>query len=479
MAPTSRKTLEPSAREQRSRQREQMQNELRSRSLRMRSVITEFQPDAVEIEQRSVPGGARWTLYVVVLFLATVVWWSYWAKVDQIVRAPGKVVSIAPVRIIQGAAAAPIESMIARFGQIVRPGDTLATLDPTFSDADVRQLEVKIDGVQSAIARLESERSGRPFDLTGHETAPGWLVQFSFFEERNKQFHSKIEEFESEVAKIESQKTSNLVELAANEELRDIYIVVRDRTIVLWQQGSETELKKLSSEQQVKAEESKILVSKSKYVELEAQLNVIAKQRAAFEAGWRAELAGKLTESYDELASLREDLNKANKTREYTRIPVPEDAEFSEYYVLEAAERTLGSVVKEGEALFKLAPLGAKLEVEMEIPGRDRGRVKIGDKVTIKLAAFPYQKHGYLEGKITTISEGTEEKQTEGGQPQPPYYRATVAIDNPNALKNVSKDFRLIPDSVAECEIKVGRRRVIEFFLYPIWRAFDSSIRDP
>jgi len=479
MASTGRKTLETSAREQRNRQREQMQNELRSRSSRMKSVITEFQPDAVEIEQRVVSGGARWTLYVVALFLVAVVWWSCWAEVDQIVRAPGKIVSIAPVRIIQGAAAAPIESMIARFGQIVRPGDTLATLDSTFSDADIRQFLVKIDAVNSAVARLEAEREEREFNITGHERDRGWLVQLSFYEERKKQFNSKMEEFASEVLKVESQKASNLLEMSATESLLETLRGLRDTKIELYEKGSESKINMLNSVEQVKQEETKVEVAKSKFRELDAQLVVIEKQTAAFVAGWRAEIAGKLTEAYDELGTLQEDLNKANKALEYTTISVPADGEYPEYYVLEAAERTLGSVVKEGEALFKLAPLGSTLEVEMEVPSRDIGRVQIGDEVKIKLTAFPYQKHGYLTGTITTISEGTEEKQSEGGQPQMPYYRARVSIVDPNALTNVSKNFRLIPDSVAECEIKVGRRSVISFFLYPLWRAFDTSIRDP
>ncbi len=46
-------------------------------------------------------------------------------------------------------------------------------------------------------------------------------------------------------------------------------------------------------------------------------------------------------------------------------------------------------------------------------------------------------------------------------------------------LKEVPKDFRLMPGMAAQGEIKVGTRRVIDYFLYPLIRTLDGSIREP
>ena len=93
MASTSRSTLKQDVRKRRSDKRLAARDELRARSPESDRTLVEFQPDAVEIEQRSVPGGARWTLYTVIGLLISTVVWSCWAQVDKIVTAPGKLIT--------------------------------------------------------------------------------------------------------------------------------------------------------------------------------------------------------------------------------------------------------------------------------------------------------------------------------------------------------------------------------------------------
>ena len=53
-----------------------------------------------------------------------------------------------------------------------------------------------------------------------------------------------------------------------------------------------------------------------------------------------------------------------------------------------------------------------------------------------------------------------------------------VAITK-NELHAVPKDVALLPGMSASAEIKVGSRRLITFFFYPIIRTLDSGLRDP
>ena len=77
--------------------RHRCRKEARIESHRSRSnndaLLNEFQSDAVEIEKRSVPGGARWTLYTVVGLLTAFIIWANWAQVDRIVTANGKLIT--------------------------------------------------------------------------------------------------------------------------------------------------------------------------------------------------------------------------------------------------------------------------------------------------------------------------------------------------------------------------------------------------
>ena len=54
-----------------------------------------------------------------------------------------------------------------------------------------------------------------------------------------------------------------------------------------------------------------------------------------------------------------------------------------------------------------------------------------------------------------------------------------IEIVDENQLNYLPDNFRLMPGMTATAEIKVGRRKVIEYFLYPLLRYMDRSIREP
>lgn len=478
MASASGPTLKERVRQQRDARRRAAVDELRARNPQTDRLLNEFQPDAIEIEQARVPGGLRWTLYTVVAMIAAAIAWSCWAEVDKIVSAPGKLTTADKQVIIQTPNTAPIRSVEARFGDIVRAGDVLATLDPTFSAADLAQLEQKLLALEAQIARLNAERDRGPFDLTGHTEHRDWLMQQMAYVERKNEYDSKLAEFQSEMSKVETQLKNNQVELAT-ERLKLVKLEeALEARSKLKQQGSVSDIDVMRWDIQTMDSRKNIDVLIGKQKELAAETEAITRRKEAYVASWRADVAKQLVEAAEKKNSSDEELKKARRTSELVEIRVPTDSRYKEFYVQEVADRTVGSVVQPGEALFKLTPLDAELEVEVEIPGKDISTLKIGDFVRVKLSAFPYQKNGWLEGTIRTISEGSFEQESQNGSPPITTFRArvTLAADQVNFR---ATDYRLLPGMTADADIKVGRRRVIEYILYPLMGAIDSSIREP
>jgi hemolysin D len=144
--------------------------------------------------------------------------------------------------------------------------------------------------------------------------------------------------------------------------------------------------------------------------------------------------------------------------------------------VLQVADRSVGSVLREAETLFTLVPLGVPLEAELAVEARDIGRVETGQAVRIKLDAWPYQEHGTLTGSLRTISEGAfpREEQHRPGV----VFRARARIEG-NALRGVPQDFHLMPGMTVVGEVKAGRRNVLAYFLNPLLRGLDEGLREP
>ena len=127
------------------------------------AIISEFQADAIELEERSPPKLARLTLYAVVTLLGCAVLWASLSVIDEIVVAPGKLITTRPMLVVQPLETSVIRSINVKVGDTVHAGETLAMLDPTFATADTEQLQGKIEGFDAQIDRIVAELAGKSY----------------------------------------------------------------------------------------------------------------------------------------------------------------------------------------------------------------------------------------------------------------------------------------------------------------------------
>ncbi len=489
-------------------QRQRRRAEARTEGIRQResnnTLLIEFQPDAVEIEKRSVPGGARWTLYTVVALMVAAVTWASWAEVDRIVTAQGKLITTQPDVVIQTIATTPIRSMLASFGDQVNAGDVLATLDPTFSKAELKQLRSRASGLQSQIARLTAEKDGCEFSIGENADDPDWLLQRQVYLERKNEHAAKLNEFEAESEKITIQRQNNQVEIEQKKSDYEAYREYEKTIERLAKRGSKSTEDMLSRRLQTNQAKTDYISLKSRSRELTREVETLRARREVYTAQWRSEIVSKLAEAALELRQTDEELNKAVRSNELVELKVPEDLPFKKFVVFEVADRSVGSVLRPGEPLFRLVPIDVPLEAEVEIAGRDISKIHAattgqitaeiadrqqslsqsglpkGSQVSVKLASFPFQKHGTLSGVVRAVSEGSFEKDSANGAGSGvTMYRARIRLLEPVTLNEVPENFRLMPGMTTTAEIKVGRRRVIDYFLYPLMKYQSESIREP
>ncbi|MEL7496935.1 MAG: HlyD family type I secretion periplasmic adaptor subunit [Planctomycetota bacterium] len=476
--------------------RERRRREFREEQHRQRSnhdaLINEFQPDAVEIEKTAAPGGARWTLYAVVGLIVAVVTWACWAEVDRIVVAQGELVTVDPPVVIDTKLSTPIASMNAKFGDRVPAGFLIATVDPTFSDADMKQLEAQKASLTAVIARLRAERDDVEFSLAGHENDRDWLMQYQLYIDRKREYAAEIRKFETLKETLEVQLENNKSEIDNNLDSYQSYRDYFEEMKKLYAKQSASKLELLQWELQANDARMKVVTGNSKNKELNKSLEANLAEMAAYQAKHRTEVVTDLVAATDQFSGVEQELNKAIRQNQFVELRVPDDLPYKEFFVLEVAEKSVGTVMQPGEPLFKLIPVEAELEVEVEIEGKDIGRVQTatlaqmesrdfpgGSGARIKLSSFPYQKHGSIQGAVRTISEGSFEQQAPGGiSTGVTTYKARVRILKPYELESLPENFRLVPGMSATVDIKIGHRRVIEYFLDPLIR-YGEALREP
>ena len=484
MVTTSRSRVREEAREQES---------VRDRPKKLNRLAREFQPDAVEIERRSTPGGARWTLYVVIALIIAAIAWASLTKVDRIVVAQGKLVPVEAPVTVQAAEPSPIKEVFVKFGSIVQPGQTLAILDSTFSETEVKQATEELQATNAKIARLAAEQKREDYEAADPDDLEQ-VRQYALFVARRSAYNSNLAEIEQEIERTQAsiQRSTRMIEL--NEERKVNLQQEVDRYQKLNDMSAIDKAQLMSAKDSLLECEMRIEDSQLQIVEMKQQIEGFEKRKLTFISEWDKEVLETLVEAESKRRELEAKIKNARRKIELATLKVPDNLPYDTYMVTQAAEKNVESVLQQAESVFKLIPVlndSAGLEVEVAIPGKDIGHEFDGD-VIVKFSAFPYQKYGYATGKVYRISEESlgssvqnqqQNSQGEGKKSdasEQASYRARIQLDEGWIDEMQFKEPpKFYPGMTVTAEINVGDRRVIEYFLYPLFRNLDKSIREP
>lgn len=438
---------------------------------RGKAAVGAFQKDTEAIQNAPDPFLARITLHLLALFVIGAITWASLAYLDKIVASEGKIISVESNIMVQPLEMAVIKKVMVHPGDVVRKGDVLATLDPTFTQADVLQLESRLASADAQIARLEAEHDGKPF-VAGSDRYGYGTLQQALWRERQAQYKSQMESYEEKLARLQSNVTKyEMDRVHLNERLKVVREIENMRSSLLATQvGSKLNLLQATSDR-IDIERNLVL-NQNELQGNRHDLQALLAERDVFVQQWNGKIIEELTTQRNEREALREQLTKARKRQSLVQLDAPTDA-----IVLEVSPNAAsGSVAKEAEPLFTLVPVGSTMEVEAKIDARDLAFVQVGDKVRVKLDAYPYLQHGSLEGEVATISEDSFSNKNDASGAL--FYRARIRLLT-TMLDNVPSTFRLIPGMPVTADIKVGERRIITYFLRPILRGVDESLREP
>lgn len=433
----------------------------------------EFQSDARRIDLTPIPVRQRWTLYTIAAGMGAAVLWAGLAQVDRVVSAEGRLVPLQGVTQVQPISTSVIKSVLVREGQVVTAGQLLATLDPTFAQADVADLEGQERSLDAQLARIESELADRDFVVPADAASAEWQTQAMVTRDRRAEFRAKVGAQDEQIARAEAMLRTNRDQRQQVTAIMEITGEMVNMRAQLHDKQYGSKLQLLDAQQrylQLQADQRRL---DRQAEELRHQIEGARSDRNAYVGGWRRDLAESMAKIRDQRQRVREQLAKANRVNALVELRAPVDA-----VVLDIPRRIPGSVVKEAEPVLSLVPAGDKLEAEVLINARDIGRLRPSDRVRVKLEAFPFQRHGTLSGTLRTISEDTFQQDKDRARAEP-VYKARIQLEPGEKLRDVPDDFRMIPGMLATAEIKTGTRSVLSYFLYPVVRALDEALREP
>jgi len=342
----------------------------------------DYLPDADEIERSPLPKYAQLSMHLLTLTVIGFLLWATFSKLEQVVTAQGSLVNPLPNIVVQPLETSIIRTIDVRVGQIVKQGQTLATLDATFIKADENQLKLRLDSLETQIEGLQQELDGKANPLTEKDSADGQL-QANLLSERRANYQAQQTKLTETAAKLRAALATNRRDQAlATSRLKQLKeIETMQEKLVQQKIGAPLQL----MEAQIKSKEVERDLAQvvSREQELQRELSAFEAERRAFERGWRQKTMEELLTVTRERDALMEQIQKADMRHRMIALVAPQDA-----VVLDIVKLSPGSIVREAETFFTLVPLNAQLEAEVRIDSMDVGYIKVGIRCISKLMHF-------------------------------------------------------------------------------------------
>ncbi len=429
---------------------------------------TEFLPSILEVTEKPASPVGRAVLYTIVALLIVGGIWVCVGQIDEMAIANGKVIPVGNVKVVQSQNKGAIKEIYIKEGDYVEEGQPLLVLDTTKTQADVDQLKKQVAYYDMTVSRLQAEMNDASFvppssseDLSQKDID----AQTALYRSRRAKFSADQQKNQAAVAqasaavegaKAQLYKYRSLEAVAAEKEERLEQLMQEDA--ISYFQLLEARASRVEYQRNAEASEKSVTESEGKLAEANDNLQTT-------ETTYRQDTMSQLVEAKRQYNAYAEELKKADETNQQSVIVAPISGR-----VNQLAVHTLGGVVSEGQAIMMVVPDDAVMEIEAYADNKDIGFIQVGQQADVKVETFNFQKFGMVHATVDEISPdaGSNAQDKETYQK----YRLTLGLENDDS------GIELTPGMNVSAEIKIKKKRIIDFFLDPFRQYKDEALRE-
>ena len=359
--------------------------------------------------------------------------WAHWAELDQVTRAQGRVVPFARVQVVQSEQDGAITRIAVREGEQVKKGQLLIALDTVQLEAAVREARLKVAALESRMTRINAELFDRPLSFAAS------LDGYEDFKANQRQLYQR-------------RRAALQAEIATLRDLADLQQQELDLNLPLVDTGD--------------VARSEIIRMQRTVVETRGRISNIRSQ-------YIRDLQAEFTQTEEELAASREQLARAEDSLRASVLRAPVDG-----IVKNVRFTTIGGVVRAGEEVLEIVPVGEKLIVESRVPPRDIAFVTTGQSARVNFDAYDSAIYGSANATVVFISPDTLTEQAQNGTSET-YYRVNLEVDTASMRAVPGRDLvNLQPGMTATAEILTGKSTVWAYLTKPITKTVNDSMQE-
>ncbi len=413
----------------------------------------------------------RTLAWLIMLVIAAFFAWASTAKLDEVSTANGEVIPSAKVKVIQHLEGGIIERLDVNEGSTVKQGQVLIQLALNAVQASREDLQVQLDSLMLARARLKAEIDDTPLtfpkdvakrrpDMAAAERA-NFNARQAERQGRIGVAQQKVNQRELEVKELEARRTA----LAANLKLgRERLRLSSD----LLKSGLTPRMDHLEIQREIESMTGEAKVLDQGVPRANAAL---AESRSFLQEeteGFRRRAVEELSKTELQIARVQESLSEASDRVRRTEIRSPING-----IVKNMRFHTIGGVVRPGEPIMEIVPVGDALVVQAKLSPADRGYVQVGQPAVVKISTYDFVRYGGLDGVVQQIAADTNTDPVTGQ----PYYEVIVRTKK-TYLGAKAGQYPITPGMQATVDIHTGRRSVLNYLVKPVLKLRDEAFRE-
>lgn len=436
--------------------------------------------------------------------------WAHFSEIDEVATAPGELIASSQVRPVTSLGNGYILAVKVKEGDRVTKDQILIERDPNLQQTDVNRLAKASKLIEEDLQRLQAERTGG--------TAAGTKLQDELLNSRLLDYKAKQAAAEAEAqrqlsiinqAKIRltrlqenlaNAKTSftnaqtnlaNVEGIRAKVENNLTIAQEREKNLrILLNPGAVPRVDYLESQERLNRANTDIIRSsdevtntknrlteaKDKVTSLEkdiaAQNQEIRQAEQAYQAarnqGLRlaserqSEILTQINKRKEELTNVAGQLEQAKKQKDGETIKAPVAGTI---YKIKATKGPIQS----GEELLSIVPEGEEMLLEVKVLNRDIGFIRQNMKAKVKLATFPFQEFGVVDGEVLQISPNAVVDKDLGL-----IFPTRIKL-NQHSMNVRGLEVEFTPGMAANAEIITRKKSILTFIVEPITRRFSEA----
>jgi HlyD family secretion protein len=436
--------------------------------------------------------------------------WAHFSQVDEVATAPGELIASAQVRPITSIGNGSILAVRVKEGQRILKDQILVERDPEYQKLDVTRLAQSARLIQQDLRRLDAERTG--------SKSAGTPIQDELLASRLRDFEAKQRAAEAEANRLASsidqakvklvglqenlvnaqtsftnaqtnlanarnlrEKVNNNVALAKQREKSMRTLIGNGAVPRLDYLQAQDQLNRANAEitradDEITNNQNKVTEAQDKAASLQkaiaAQLQEIKQAQAAFigaknqaerlASERQSEVLTQINKRREEFTDVSGKLDQARKQTEYETIKSPVAGTV---YKIKATK----GPVQSGEELLSILPDGEELQLEVKVLNRDIGFIRQGMKTKVKMATFPFQEFGTIEGEVVKVSPNAIVDKDLGL-----VFPTRIKLSKHSVIVR-GQEVQFTPGMSANGEIVTRQKSVLTFITEPITRRFSEA----